>query len=173
MQVKVILVYGMILLAGAAMGEGEDAAGGRRGATGGGQREKGLVEELGLSESKGAALREHMQSMHKRMGEFKQEHDSAQAALESLLDADSIDEAAVWKAVDTMNRCMNEMTRARVQSRMELQKSLTEEQRVRMRELRHEMKQRREKRMEKGRDRFQQERESFRGKKQSSGESGE
>ncbi len=173
MQAKVIITWGMILVAGSAMAAGGNAEGAGSGQAGAEQREMGLAEELGLSESKGAEMRERIRAMRKQMAGLKHEHDSAQAALEKLLDADTIDEAAVWKAVDTMNRCMNDMTRARVKSRMELHKNLTDEQRARMSELRREMKQRREERMEKNKEQFRQERESFRGKRQSAGEGGE
>lgn len=115
------------------------------------KRERDLGTELGLCEEKGAELKEQMRQMRAQMVELKEKYDDARAELNRLLDADPMDEAEIWRAVEKMHGISGEMLNARISTRLAVNKKLTVEQRQRMNELRREMHQRRRDRLRRSR----------------------
>ena len=144
-----------VLLAGAVRGWAGNTEGqkGRDAGCFTGRTEKCLAAELGLAGEKSAELKEKMQEMRKKIAGLKSEHDTAMASLDKLLQADPIDEAAVWKAFDELRRIEAQMLKVRISTRLEVSKNLTPEQRKRMAEMRAKMEQKRRERMEKIRER--------------------
>lgn len=120
--------------------------------------ERGLAAELGLAEEKRADLKEKMREMRLKMTNLKSEHDAARAALENILDADTVDEAAVWRAVDDLHRIEGEILKTRVATRLKVDMELTPEQRERMKELRRRTEQKRRERISRIKERDKEDR---------------
>lgn len=154
MRHRAIILPGIILLAALVTGLAEESADESRDDSGYSMQKQGegLGAKLGLSDEKRAELKEQIQQMRQQMIELKSERDATQKEIEQLLEADSIDESAVWKAVDKMTQVTGDILKARVKTRIEISKLLTPEQKARMKELRQQMKQRRGERLEKWRE---------------------